>query len=208
MHFRSNRRAAPIPPICNVPAVGFDSDFDEYQYYLSCNSLCSSQSQGMSTTKNGGRFYPPSCFNLARQYLAGKGCIQSDEKAFKALERSCSASHAGACHFLGVLLLSKGDKDGPDVSRYDGVRGVEALRTACVDGGDVNSCGVAGGALLNVNNMYADVEKKWSLKSRTEQAEGLFLKGCEVGRSTFLPRQITALPLSNARFAHITGWLR
>lgn len=134
-----------------------------------------SQAQGMATTKDGGRFYPPSCFNLARQYLAGRGCAQSDAEAYKALDRACSTSHTGACHFLGVLLLDKGDKGkGGKASAvpYDGVRGVEALKTACVQGGDVNSCSLAGGALLDTHKMYEDVEKKVSYKSLWQRKRG------------------------------------
>ena len=139
-----------------------------------------SQVQGMATTPDGGRFYPPSCFNLARQYLAGRGCAQSDAEAYKALNRACSTSHTGACHFLGVLLLDRGDGKSAVPSTYDGVRGVEALKTACMQGGDVNSCSLAGGALLDTHKLYEDLEKKWTLKQRTEQAEDLFLRGCEV----------------------------
>ena len=132
----------------------------------------------VQTKKGNGLFYPPSCFNLARQYLAGKGTDQSDTEALKALERSCeSAGHAGACHHLGTMLLSKED-DGKGV-KYDGVRGLKALTDACEEGDGV-SCHLAGGVMLDESGRFKDVERKWG-RGRGKEAERLLVKGCEGG---------------------------
>ena len=168
------------------------SDFNEsFKLYLSSCYLESSSSlpfttvskqQGIVKTNDGkGLFYPPSCFNAARQYLAGKGTEQSDKEAFKALVRSCeSGSHAGACHHLGTMLLSKDEADDRGVP-YDGVRGLGALSRACEEGDGV-SCHLGGSVLLDNTGRYKDVQKKYGGKEGAEkESERMLVKGCEGG---------------------------
>ena len=45
--------------------------------------------------------YSPSCFNLARLFLAGKGVAQDDAQAMKYSEKACvSGTHNMVCTFL------------------------------------------------------------------------------------------------------------
>ena len=120
--------------------------------------------QGIVTGPSGSRFYPPSCFNLARQHLSGRGTVKSDLSAYKALVRSCDeAGHVGACHHLGVMLLSGSETVGKDEAR-----GLKCLERSC-EMGDVSSCHAVASVVLagsetypEVARLYADEEKRRS----------------------------------------------
>ncbi|GMH72252.1 hypothetical protein TL16_g05866 [Triparma laevis f. inornata] len=64
---------------------------------------------------------------------------------------------------------------------YDPLRALDAFKSACVQGGDSNSCGLAGTLLLNSENRYKDVAQKIGEKERKEVAEDLFKRGCSGG---------------------------
>lgn len=54
--------------------------------------------------------YGPSCFNLARYHLAGKGVEQSDPQAEKLFETACTGQHLQACYFQALMLYTNGFK--------------------------------------------------------------------------------------------------
>jgi TPR repeat protein len=128
------------------------------------------------TSPTGARFYPPSCFNLSRQYLAGRGVEKSDSGAYRALERSCDqAGHVGACHHLGVMLLSGGD----GVRKQEG-RGARCLERAC-GMGDVTSCHAVASVLLSEGKYPGAAKEVGDEKERRERIISALDKGCKGG---------------------------
>jgi TPR repeat protein len=57
--------------------------------------------------------YYPSCFNLGKLYLAGKGGLeQDDNKAGIEFKKACDGGHLQACYHLGVLEYINGNGTG------------------------------------------------------------------------------------------------
>jgi TPR repeat protein len=134
--------------------------------------------QGLLKSKDGGTFYPPSCFHLGRQYLAGRGCEKSDKDAYRALERSCDdASHVGACYHLGVMLL---DGSSTEVKR-DEPRGLRCLEKACKEG-EVTSCHAIASVLLAGEKNYPAAAKEFKDdKKRADKIIYALTEGCRHG---------------------------
>jgi len=158
------------------------SDFAKsfHLYHSSCYNEAAAKvrgakpdQQGIVTGPSGSSFYPPSCFNLARQYLSGRGVPKSDAHAYKALTRACDeAGHVGACHHLGIMLLS-----GSPAVPKDEPRGLKCLERAC-EAGDVSSCHAVASVLLAPASKYPGVDKT---EKKDERIVKALDSGCKGG---------------------------
>lgn len=97
--------------------------------------------------------YAPSCFNLAKFYLAGKGVKQDDDEATKLFSKACKdGNHLAACYHQGVLAFLSGDGKNPKnpQPKNDKMQqeGIKLLEKNCKDG-EVDSCYFVGSYLLN-----------------------------------------------------------
>eukprot|EP01036_Dinobryon_divergens_P022221 gene22221-30462_t len=101
------------------------------------------------------RNYGPSCFNLGRLFVAGKGVPQSDEKAEEMFGKSCESKHLQGCYHQ-ALFLYLGAKESKEANRpADQKKKVEALKLldwACKEG-EVGSCHFAGSHYLDFDNV-------------------------------------------------------
>eukprot|EP00904_Undaria_pinnatifida_P001080 jgi/Undpi1/10973/HiC_scaffold_30.g13274.m1 len=88
------------------------------------------------------RGHGPSCFNLGRFLLAGKGVEQSDAKAEKVFDSACGKDHQPACLHLGFLHLYGGDGFKRDIKKAHSV-----LDSSC-QGGLADSCNMLAKQLL------------------------------------------------------------
>jgi len=88
---------------------------------------------------DGTKAYPPSCFNLAKMLMTGKGGVPVDRKrAYEVFDRACSAGHGGACHIQAKILLSPPGSLGKDIP-YDPYKAMDLYQGVC-DLGDSVSC--------------------------------------------------------------------
>lgn len=116
--------------------------------------------------------HPPSCFNLGRLFLGGRGVPQSDARSLKCFETSCKAGHGMACHHMGLLLLY-GKDGGYDVGK-DIKKATSILDKACGEG-IPDSCYALASHLLRT--LPEDkIHKRDPLR-----AKGLLEKGCARG---------------------------
>jgi TPR repeat protein len=88
---------------------------------------------------DGTKAYPPSCFNLAKMLMTGKGGVPVDRKrAYETFDRACRAGHGGACHIQAKMLLSPPGALGKEIP-YDPYKAMELYQQVC-DTGDSVSC--------------------------------------------------------------------
>jgi len=95
--------------------------------------------------------YYPSCFNLGKLYLSGRGSIkQNDELAASNFKRACDNGHLQACYHQGVLkyLLNDGSGEGEVKDEVQQSVGIRVLEKACMDG-ELDSCYFAGTHYIN-----------------------------------------------------------
>jgi len=95
--------------------------------------------------------YYPSCFNLGKLYLSGRGSIkQDDELAASNFKRACDNGHLQACYHQGVLkyLLNDGSGEGEVKNEKEQSAGIIVLEKACMDG-ELDSCYFAGTHYIN-----------------------------------------------------------
>jgi cytochrome c oxidase assembly factor 7 len=97
--------------------------------------------------------YYPSCFNLAKLYLSGRGGVgQNDEHASELFKRACDHDHLQACYHQGVLqyLLNSGNTaNGSNVKDEKiQMKAIKVLEKACVEG-ESDSCYFAGSHYIN-----------------------------------------------------------
>lgn len=96
--------------------------------------------------------YAPSCFNLARLHVAGRGVPQDDVEADRLFGKACSeGKHLAACYHQGVLAFLSSDGKGKSGAPRDDRKQQAAL--AMLDknckAGEVDSCYFVGSYLLN-----------------------------------------------------------
>ncbi|EWM21891.1 hcp beta-lactamase-like protein [Nannochloropsis gaditana] len=116
--------------------------------------------------------HPPSCFNLGRLYLGGRGVPQSDTRSLKCFDTSCKAGHGMACHHMGLLLLY-GKDGGYDVSK-DVKKATGILNKACGEG-IPDSCYALASHLLR------HLPEDKSHERDALKAKGLLEQGCARG---------------------------
>lgn len=116
--------------------------------------------------------HPPSCFNLGRLFLGGRGVPQNDAKSLKCFETSCKGGHGMACHHMGLLLLY-GKEGGYDVAK-DPKRATGILDKGCQEG-IPDSCYALASHLLRT------IPADKSHKRDPVRAKGLLEKGCGLG---------------------------
>jgi len=116
--------------------------------------------------------HPPSCFNLGRLFLGGRGVPQSDTRSLKCFETSCKAGHGMACHHMGLLLLY-GKDGGYDVGK-DAKKATSILEKACGEG-IPDSCYALASHLLRT------LPEDKTHKRDPLRAKGLLEKGCARG---------------------------
>lgn len=98
--------------------------------------------------------YSPSCFNLAKLHLAGRGVTQDDGEATKLFQKACKeGNHLAACYHQGVLAFLSADGKNPrnPQQKKDERKQQDALRLLeknC-QGGEADSCYFVGSHLLN-----------------------------------------------------------
>ena len=95
--------------------------------------------------------YYPSCFNLGKLYLSGRGNIkQNDELAGSNFKRACDNGHLQACYHQGVLkyLLNDGSGEGEVKNEKEQNGAIKVLEKACGDG-ELDSCYFAGTHYIN-----------------------------------------------------------
>jgi len=110
--------------------------------------------------------YFPSCFNLARLYLGGRGGVeQSDKKAAELFEKACDCGHLQGCYHQGVLqfLLNEGNQ-------RKQLRAIDVMARACSEG-EADSCYFAG-------SHYLDKKLASSIRN-PEKAIDLLQMGCD-----------------------------
>lgn len=78
--------------------------------------------------------HAPSCFNLARLFLGGKGVEQSDAEAVKNFEKACDGDHQPACYHAGYMLLH-----GAESVKQNTHKAMNALDSSC-NGGLADGC--------------------------------------------------------------------
>jgi TPR repeat protein len=122
-------------------------------------SVASGKSLGQGTVrgtdpkdgKSSAILYPPSCFNLGRHYLIGKGVKRDDVQAYDAFNRGCTVgNHLPSCHHLSIMLLDDTQEEKKTVKKLkaDINRAAVLLEESCVEGGDQESCYMVGGLFL------------------------------------------------------------
>jgi len=163
--------------------------------------------QGCEDMDDGTVGYAPSCFNLARFLMTGKGGTHfSHREGYENFERACKAKHTGGCLFLAKMLASP-----PGSFRgvtYDPMRAMELYQFTC-DEGDSVACFTLAGMLLkgahvdpsadNVSPMEAkgeveitkrkgEIDRRRKLSDKRKimprdppRAERLFQKACDRG---------------------------
>lgn len=96
--------------------------------------------------------YAPSCFNLARLHLAGRGVPQDDAEADRLFDKACkSGKHMAACYHQGVLSFLSADGKGKSGAPRDDKKQQQALtllEKTCRQG-EMDSCYFVGSHLLN-----------------------------------------------------------
>jgi hypothetical protein len=116
-------------------------------YETTCFRPKDDKSPNVVDAKDGTKSYPPSCFNLARFRMTGKGQTKfSHKEGFELFARACDAGHHGACHFQARMLSSApGSFEGVS---HDPQKGLKLYEFACKDGADSFSCFTAATMLL------------------------------------------------------------
>eukprot|EP00903_Cladosiphon_okamuranus_P009092 g8690.t1 len=111
------------------------------------------------------REHAPSCFNLGRFLLAGKGLPQSDAKAEKVFDSACGKDHQPACLHLGFMHLYGGEGFKRDMKKA-----TEVLDSSC-SGGLADSCNMLAKQLLRQDG-------KGPIPRDPPRAKVLLEKGC------------------------------
>ena len=94
------------------------------------------------------RGHSPSCFNLGRLLLGGRGGDVDEKGALKLFKRVCDDSYSPGCHHFGLLSIKLGDKN----------TGRKALGKAC-DLRDAESCYIVGSNLIKIAKPKTPEEK-------------------------------------------------
>lgn len=102
--------------------------------------------------------YAPSCFNLAKLYMAGRGAKQDDDEALRLFSKACKdGNHMAACYHQGVLAFLAADGKNPHKPQQaqDSKKQQEALKlleSNCTTLGEVDSCYFVGSYLIRPDN--------------------------------------------------------
>ena len=145
------------------------------------NQLGFSNGQGVVKGKHNGKAiaeYPPSCFNLGRMLLSGKGVTEDVTKSKECFERACDiGNHYPSCHHLAIMLLDGVDKVKSEIVaknyiKPEPLRAKKLLERGCYEGEDPATCYLLGGILLN---------GKSGIKKDSVAAELAFLESCNRG---------------------------
>ncbi len=95
--------------------------------------------------------YFPSCFNLGKLYLAGRGNVKQDDvKALASFKRACDNGHLQACYHSGVVQYLLNDGTGESKTKNEEAQndGIRILEKACVES-ELDSCYFAGTHYIN-----------------------------------------------------------
>lgn len=158
---------------------------------------------------DGTKAYPPSCFNLARFRMTGKGRTKFDRKeAFDLFDRGCRAGHDPSCLLQAKMLVSPPGSLGEGIP-YDPHKAMSLFENIC-DNGDSIGCLTLGAMLLRGDKIDAhasnvtpeeargvvpvqqrngedrrrkDDDKRVVIGRDPKRAERLLLKGCERGNA-------------------------
>ena len=116
-------------------------------YETTCFRPIDDKSPNLVQMKDGSKSYPPSCFNLARFRMTGKGKTKfSHLEGYELFARGCEAGHHGACHFQARMLASAPNSF--EGVKHDPQKAFELFEFACKDGTDAFSCFTAATMLL------------------------------------------------------------
>lgn len=92
--------------------------------------------------------YAPSCFNLGRLYMTGKGVNQSDKQATDLFNKACKDGHLLGCYHEAIMLYSANERIGnskvdqlktPEKAEQDKKQSLKLFDFACKEG-EIDSC--------------------------------------------------------------------
>jgi TPR repeat protein len=121
--------------------------------------------------------YAPSCFNLGRLYMTGKGVPQSDKEATGLFHKACKDGHLMGCYHEGVMLYSSVDRKdnsiedtakSPEIAMKDKTQALKLFDHACKEG-YFDSCYFAGTHYIGKKEAARDPKK----------AQEYFTRGCD-----------------------------
>jgi len=120
--------------------------------------------------------YAPSCFNLGRLHMTGKGVPQSDKIATGLFQKACNDGHLLGCYHEGVMLYSSYDRQdsshedkekSPEMAMKDKKQALKLFDGACKEG-EIDSCYFAATHFINKKDASRDPKK----------AQEYFTRGC------------------------------
>lgn len=117
--------------------------------------------------------YAPSCFNLGRLNLAGRGLPQNDAEAEVLFEKACKGDHLAACHHQALLMyLSAKSKKSSSPNTDEKFSSVLKLMKDNCEKGQPESCYFSGSYLID--------PKLHSDRRDPVKASALFKNGCDL----------------------------
>lgn len=152
----------------------------EFYSVVHDNHLRSSKIYTDNCTK---RNYTPSCFNLAKLFLSGKGVAQNDEQAETLFKKSCAGDHMAACYYYGAMKYLKSNEELTKLSKTDEItpkieadmkilksnlfEANDVLERNCLDRGDNESCYFAGSHHIKADESYRNPVKALAFFERS-----------------------------------------
>ena len=136
------------------------------------------------------KHHAPSCFNLGKLILAGKGTPQSDSKAEKLFAKACEDQHWVACYHQAALMYLEDTPESAALSPqpsadepfYDEksktkrkAQGLSIFERACKEG-NADSCHIAGSHYLNIK--HADRNPTKAVEYLGKSCEKNHVKSC------------------------------